>query len=120
MRVFWIVLGSVSLALGVIGIFVPLLPTTPFLLLSAAAYFRGSPRLYNWLLDHKYFGTYIRNIREEHAIPLRAKIISITVMWLTIGHCVLLLGIPVWLRILLIAIAAGVTVHILSYKTLKH
>lgn len=120
MRIFWVVLGSVSLALGVIGIFVPLLPTTPFLLLSAATYFRGSPRLYHWLLHHKYFGSYIRNLREERAIPLRAKILSITVMWLTIGHCVLLMGIPVWLRIVLTAIAVGVTIHILSYKTLKH
>lgn len=119
MKIVWIVTGSISLVLGIIGIFVPLLPTTPFLLLSAAAYFRGSPRLYEWLLHHKYLGTYIRNFREEKAIPLRVKISSITIMWLTISYCIFFLGIPLWLRISLAVISLGVTIHILSYKTLK-
>ena len=67
---------TISLALGILGIFLPLLPTTPFLLLTAALYFKGSFRLYNWLLNHRYFGPYIRNYRENKAIPLRAKIVS--------------------------------------------
>ena len=54
LKVFLIISGTVCLVLGVIGIFIPLLPTTPFLLLSAAAYFRGSERLYGWLINHKY------------------------------------------------------------------
>ena len=73
MKTLYIVLGSISLALGILGIFLPLLPTTPFLLLTAALYFKGSPRLYNWLLNHRHFGPYIRNFRENKAIPLRAK-----------------------------------------------
>ena len=119
MKVLLIIAGTVSLVLGIIGIFVPLLPTTPFLLLSAAAYFRGSERLYNWLINHKYLGVYIRNYREYKAIPLRAKIFSVTLMWLTIGYCIIFLGLPVWIRILLGFISIGVTWHILSFKTLK-
>ena len=118
-KVFLIIVGTVCLVLGVIGIFVPLLPTTPFLLLSAATYLRGSERLYNWLINHKYLGTYIRNYREHKAIPLRAKIFSVTLMWLTISYCIIFLGLPVWINILLGCIAIGVTWHILSFKTLK-
>lgn len=99
--------------------FLPLLPTTPFLLLTAALYFKGSPRLYQWLLNHKYFGTYIRNFRENKAIPLRAKIISLLLMWGTMLYCIFFLIPLVWVKILLFLIAAGVTYHILSFKTLK-
>lgn len=73
MKTVCIILGTVSLALGIIGIFLPLLPTTPFLLLTAALYFRGSPRLYQWLLNHKCLGPYIRSFRENKAIPLQCQ-----------------------------------------------
>ena len=119
MKTLCIVIGSISLALGILGIFLPLLPTTPFLLLTAALYFRGSPRLYNWLLSHRHFGPYIRNFRENKAIPLRAKIISLTLMWGTMSYCIFFLIPLLWVKILLALIAAGVTYHILSFKTLK-
>ena len=112
MKTLYIVLGSISLALGILGIFLPLLPTTPFLLLTAALYFKGSPRLYNWLLNH-------RNFRENKAIPLRAKIISLVLMWGTMLYCIFFLIPFIWVKILLGLIAAGVTYHILSFKTLK-
>ena len=119
MKTICIILGTISLGLGILGIFLPLLPTTPFLLLTAALYFKGSPRLYQWLLNHKYFGTYIRNFRENKAIPLRAKIISLLLMWGKMLYCIFFL-IPLgWVMILLFLIAAGVTYHILSFKTLK-
>lgn len=119
MRILYIVLGSLSLALGVAGIFLPLLPTTPFLLLTAALYFKGSPQLYNWLINHKHLGSYIRNFRENKAIPLRVKIISVSLVWITILYCVFAVVDPLWLKILLLCIAAGVSYHILSFKTLK-
>ena len=119
MKTICIILGTISLGLGILGIFLPLLPTTPFLLLTAALYFKGSPRLYQWLLNHKYFGTYIRNFRENKAIPLRAKIISLLLMWGTMLYCIFFLIPSVWVKILLFLIAAGVTYHILSFKTLK-
>ena len=119
MKTLYIVLGSISLGLGSLGIFLPLLPTTPFLLLTAALYFKGSPRLYNWLLNHRHFGPYIRNFRENKAIPLRAKIISLVLMWGTMLYCIFFLIPLLWVKILLGLIAAGVTYHILSFKTLK-
>ena len=119
MKTLCIILGSISLALGILGIFLPLLPTTPFLLLTAALYFKGSPRLYNWLLNHRHFGPYIRNFRENKAIPLRAKIVSVSLIWITILNCVFFIAPYWWLKILLLLIAAGASYHILSFKTLK-
>ncbi|GAE85317.1 hypothetical protein JCM10512_3737 [Bacteroides reticulotermitis JCM 10512] len=107
------------MALGIIGIFLPVLPTTPFLLLTAALYFKGSPRLYQWLLNHKYFGPHIRNFRENKSIPLRAKIISLSLMWGTMLYCIFYLIPYLWVQIVLALIAIGVTYHILSFKTLK-
>ena len=114
-----ILLGSLSLVLGVSGIFLPVLPTTPFLLLSAALYMRSSVRLYNWLLSHKHLGPYIRNFREHRAIPLRVKIVSVSMVWLTLLYCAVFVAWVWWMRVLFIAIAIGVTIHILHYKTLK-
>lgn len=119
MRTICIILGTLFLALGIIGIFVPLLPTTPFLLLTAALYFKGSPRLYQWLLSHKYLGPYIKNYRENKAIPLRAKVISLLLMWGTMIYCIFFLIPLLWVKILLFLVATGVSVHILSFKTLK-
>ena len=119
MKTICIILGTVSLALGIIGIFLPLLPTTPYLLLPAALYFRGSPRLYQWLLNHKHFGPYIRNFRENKAIPLRAKIISLLLMWGTMIYCIFFLIPLVWVKVVMFLVAAGVSWHILSFKTLN-
>lgn len=118
MKVLLIILGSICLALGVVGIFLPLLPTTPFLLLSAALYFRSSPRLYDWLLAHKQLGPYIRNFREHRAIPLRVKVISVSLVWITLLYCVVAVAEVWWLRLLLLGLAVGISAHILSYKTL--
>ena len=119
MKTVCIILGTVSLTLGIIGIFLPLLPTTPFLLLTAALYFRGSPRLYQWLLNHKCLGPYIRNFRENKAIPLRAKIISLLLMWGTMVYCIFFLIPLTEIKIVLFLVAVGVTWHILSFKTLR-
>lgn len=119
MKTVCIILGTVSLALGIIGIFLPLLPTTPFLLLTAALYFRGSPRLYQWLLNHKCLGPYIRNFRENKAIPLRAKIISLLLMWGTMVYCIFFLISLTEIKTVLFLVAVGVTWHILSFKTLR-
>lgn len=79
-----ITLGSLSLALGTLGVFLPVLPTTPFLLLTAACYARGSTRIYNWLMNNRYFGAYIRSWRNEKRIPARIKILAITMILFTI------------------------------------
>ena len=120
MKAFFIILGSLALGLGILGIFVPLLPTTPLLLLATALYFKSSPRLYEWLLNQPHLGEYIRHFREYRAIPLRAKIVSVSLLWLTIGYCIIsVVDEWWWAQALMAIIALAVTGHILSFDTLK-
>ncbi|MDR3327564.1 MAG: YbaN family protein [Prevotellaceae bacterium] len=116
---FFAALGIFFTCLGILGIFLPVLPTTPFLLLAAALFAKSSDRLYKRLLEDKYLGAYIKNFRENRSIPLRVKIVSISLMWLTIGYSALFAVRVTWLKILLLIIAIGVTIHILSFKTKK-
>lgn len=119
MKILLAILGSVSLALGIMGVFLPVLPTTPFLLLSAALYMRSSQRLYEWLMSHKHLGAYIRNFREHKALPLRVKVVSVTMVWATLLYCAIFVAREWWMSAVFVAIAIGVTVHIISFKTLK-
>jgi len=119
MKKFLVVLGFLSLAIGIFGIVIPLLPTTPFLLLSAACFLKGSDRMYRWLMNHKLFGEYIRNFREKKAIPLKTKAVAISLLWITILFSIFFMVESIYLRIMLAAIAIAVTVHILHFKTLK-
>jgi len=111
--------GIISLLLGIIGIVVPLLPTTPFLLLSATCFIRGSDRLYQWLMEHKLFGRYIRNYREHKAIPLKTKILAISLLWVTILYSIFFMVNSIYVRLLLATLAIAVTFHILHFKTLE-
>ena len=119
MRILLIVCGFMAMILGIMGIFLPLLPTTPFLLLAAACFFRSSPRLYQWLINHKQMGPYICNFREHKAIPLKAKIISVSMVWITMLIAAFGVVPYLWIRIGLLLLAAAISWHILSYKTLK-
>jgi len=117
-KILYVILGSISIALGIIGIFLPLLPTTPFLLLSAFLFARSSPRLYEWLMNHKVFGKYIRNYREDKSIPLNVKLVAILMLWASILFSMFrVVNDKWWLQLLLFIIATGVTIHILSLKT---
>lgn len=116
-RTLLIILGTISLALGIVGIFVPILPTTPFLLLTAYLYLKSSPSAYNWLISNKHLGPYILNYQVKKIIPRRVKIYTLALMWISIILCILFWVDILWLRILLLAIAVGVTIHILSFKS---
>jgi uncharacterized protein len=116
LKYLYLFLGTLSLGLGIIGLFIPLLPTTPLLLLAAALYMRSSPKLYNWLLSRKYIGKYIRDFRENKAIPKKTKIVTISLIWMTILYCVICVVSNIWIRISLIIIAIATTIHILSFK----
>lgn len=116
----YVFIGTISLLLGIIGIVLPVLPTTPFLLLTAWLYFRSSPKLYEKLINSKYFGTYIKNFREDKSIPLHAKIISVLMLWITIGYSAIFIIEVLFLKFLLLLIAITVSVHILSFKTKKY
>jgi len=118
-RVLLMVAGTVSLAFAIIGLVFPLIPTTPFLLLTAACYCRSSERLYNWLMNNKWFGEYIRNYREGKGIPLKTKIFALTFLWVTIGISALLL-VPIFIvQIILLVIAIAVSIHILRLPTYR-
>ena len=116
-KILLIAAGYMSLSVGVVGIFVPLLPTTPFLLLASACFLRSSDSLYRWLTHHRIFGSYIRAYQQFRAISKRAKIFSISVLWIFIAYSALFVVTALWLRLLLFLIAAGVTTHILRLRT---
>jgi hypothetical protein len=111
-------IGIISVGLGTAGVFLPLLPTTPFLLLAAACFVRSSDRLYQWLIHNRWFGSYIRNYREHRALPLRAKVIALILLWTTMSYSVFALAVNKVLQVSLLLIAAVVTVYLLSLKTL--
>ncbi|PLY03751.1 MAG: DUF454 domain-containing protein [Desulfuromonas sp.] len=105
--------GFVTTALAVVGIFLPLLPTVPLLLLAAACFARSSERFHGWLLEHRYLGPLIRDYLEGTGIPLRAKLIAISMIWMSISVSVLFLVPLLPVKILLIFIALGITVYLL-------
>ena len=117
-KVLFNILGSFFLFIGILGIILPLLPATPFLLLSSACYVRGSDRLHNWLMGNKYLGPYIVNIRDKRGMPVRAKIITVIVLWASLLISVFRVHSFV-LKPLLFVVGIGVTTLILKLKTLE-
>lgn len=119
MKIFLAILGLISLVVGILGVFLPVLPTTPFLLLSAWLFLRSSKALYEWLMNHPRLGTYISNFMVHKAIPLRVKVVATATLWITLLYCAIYVA-DFWLfRVFFIAVAVAVTIHILSYDTLR-
>ena len=110
--------GVLCVGLAAAGILLPVLPTTPFLLLAAACFGRSSARFYQWLISLRLFGPYIRNYREHGAISRRAKTLTLLVLWASIGYTTIFALHSLALRILLLLVAGGVTIHVLSLRTL--
>lgn len=118
-RILFIVFGTLFLIIGAIGVFVPVLPTTPFLLLAAACYLRGSERLHRWMINNSVFGEFVRNYMEGRGIRLRQKIFTILFLWLMIIFSIFYVVDSFLLRILVSLIAMAVSVHIIMLPTLK-
>ena len=112
------ILAVVFLATGlaVIGIFLPLLPTVPLLLLAAACFARSSERFHNWLLNHQKLGPMIHCYLNGQGVPLRAKITAIGLIWFSISISVFFIN-PFWLKFLLVIIGFSVTLYLLSLAT---
>lgn len=96
-RYLLILTGWVSVILGVIGIVLPLLPTTPFILLAGGCFAKSSPRFHQWLLDHAFFGAIIKNYQNKQGLPRKVKVRAIIFIWITLSVSIYFLTIP-WLR----------------------
>ena len=109
--------GTVALLLGIVGIFLPLLPTTPFLLLASACYMRGSDRMHHWLMNQRHLGLYLRSYQQGRGIPLRAKITALALMWTSLTVSMWFVPLP-WVRALLLIPGIAVTIYLLRMRTL--
>ena len=114
-----LIAGTLFTAIGIIGIFVPILPTTPFLLLAAACYIRSSQRFYDWLLNNRFFGVYLKNYIEGKGMPRGVKVFTVILLWTTIALSMWLAAQGVVVRAILALVAIGVTTHIILIKTIK-
>jgi uncharacterized membrane protein YbaN (DUF454 family) len=112
-----IICGTLFVVLGIVGMFLPVLPTTPFLLLASACYARSSERFLRWLLINRWCGEYIRNYREGRGIPLKQKVITLGLLWITIGLSAGFAVSVAWVKFILLGVAVGVSIHIIRIKT---
>ena len=119
MKILLTILGFVSLGFAILGVFLPVLPTTPLLLLAAAVFLRGNRHWYEWLMNHPKFGPYISNFVVHKAIPARVKAVSVSMVWITLLNCAVFVADHWAFRAFFVILAAAITIHILSYKTLK-
>lgn len=120
MKYFYLVSGFLLVTIGVIGIFLPVLPTTIFLILASACFIKSSPQANEWLRNHKVLGMYIKNYQDGTGLTIKSKIINITLLWLMISASAFLFTELWYIRLLLFLIAVGVTIHLVLVKTRKN
>ncbi|EHL06976.1 MULTISPECIES: YbaN family protein [Desulfitobacterium] len=118
MKMMLIGIGTLCVVLGIIGVFLPVVPTTPFLLLAGACYMRSSPRLHKRLLASKWLGSYLKDYYENKGMTLHAKAVSISCLWLSLTISMFFVEI-IGVRLLLLGIGLAVTLFLLSRKTKK-
>lgn len=116
---FLIILGWLFISLGVIGIFLPLLPTTIFFILAAWCFSKSSDKFYNWLINHPRFGKFVRNYYDKRGMPARSKIIAITMMITTISLSAIFFTQSIIVRIILFFLALGISIYIISLNSIK-
>ncbi|MBT0159396.1 DUF454 domain-containing protein [Candidatus Bathyarchaeota archaeon A05DMB-2] len=125
-RALWFTAGTICVFLGAIGIVLPILPTTPFLLAAAACYYKSSPRMHHWLLNNKWFGEYIRNYKEGKGLTVKTKVTAMSVLWVTIGFSTIFMldrllpaQLVLPMQLTMVAVAAAVSIHIVRLPTFK-
>jgi uncharacterized membrane protein YbaN (DUF454 family) len=118
-KYFYLISGFLLVAIGVIGIFLPVLPTTIFLILASICFVKSSPRANEWLRNHKILGGYVDNYQNKTGLTRNAKIANIITLWSSILLSAFLLTEKLYIRIILLVIAVGVTIHLVMIKTKK-
>jgi uncharacterized membrane protein YbaN (DUF454 family) len=113
----YLISGFILVAIGVIGIFLPLLPTTIFLILASICFLKSSPKANDWLRNHKILGGYIDNYQNKTGLTRNTKIANIITLWTSISLSAFLLTNELYIRIILLTIAIGVSIHLLMIKT---
>lgn len=119
-RYLYFVSGVLLVAIGVIGIFLPILPTTIFLILASACFIKSSPKANEWLRNHKILGMYIKNYQDKSGLTIKSKIFNITLLWIMILASAIFFTELWYIRLVLFLIAVGVTIHLLMVKTKKN
>jgi uncharacterized protein len=114
----YFIFGLISLSLGILGVVLPLLPTTPLLLLASVCFIRSSEKMYKWLINHKIFGSYLYCYLKYKAIPKATKTGAAIFLWSTLGVSILIIP-NVNIKLLLMGVGIGVSIHIASLKTLS-
>ena len=118
-RILYIIIGTLFLIIGAIGIVVPVLPTTPFLLITAACYLRGSKKLYNWMVNNRVFGEFIENYRKGKGITKKNKLLTIAFLWVTISFSAVFVVKIFVIRVILFIVATAVSAHIMRLPTFR-
>jgi len=113
-----LVSGFLAIALGILGIFLPVLPTVPFLLLALACFARSSERFYHWLIDHTHFGPIIRPYINGKGMTRASKIKAISLVWASISLSAFYLVEIDWVRGLLLLICCGVTLYLIKLPSI--
>ena len=114
-----IVAGILSLAIGVVGLLIPVFPTSPFVLVAAACFVRSSDRLHRWLLENRLFGEIVRRYQAGEGLPLATKVGALALLWAMLGTSALLL-VPDrlwWAKVAALAVGLGMTIHVLLIRT---
>jgi uncharacterized membrane protein YbaN (DUF454 family) len=119
MRSVYIIVGTIALVIGAIGLFLPVIPTTPLVILAAACYYRGSERLHAWILSSRWFGETIKNYQEGRGLTRDTKARAIFLMWMTIIISAWFFVNNLFVRVAMIGVAIGVTVYLVRLPTLE-
>lgn len=114
-----IISGFVLIGIGVLGMFLPILPTTIFFILAAWCFARSNERFHRWLHHNRYFGKYLTSLKRGEGMPARAKIITIAFLWTGILVSAIFMTENLYIRILLVAIAVGVSWHLIMIKGIE-
>lgn len=110
-------IGWTCVGIGFVGVFVPGLPTTTFLLIAAWCFYRSSPKAHQWLMEHRLLGPYVRDFLNGKGMPMRSKVIALTMIWLTCGSSAAFFIRPLWLRAVVLLCGVIGTVVILRVPT---